>query len=462
MRNLSKISNPLVRCFIVASSAFTITTLISALVLGFKSDSGKKVVKKIGNGPLIALVAGGALGLILKEESARTQSNLDVDDVDEVDVDEVDVDESVWRDWRDFKIIQKQLESQEITSFYFQAIDGGALPDFKPGQFLTIKLDIPNQPRPVIRSYSFSDFARSQDYYRLSIKREGSPKDLDVPPGVASNFMHDGIAVGSVVACKPPNGKFFLEVDNSTPVVLLSNGVGITPMVAMAKACATENPQRHVWFVHGARHGEYHAFREEMDALEESYPNLHLHYCYSRARMEDSKMFHSHGYADTQLIADTIIPEIEQVFGNSAGAEYYLCGSAAFMDSLIEGLAELGVAEDNVFFESFGGGKTKGKPQAAATKDSAETEAIDSAEVVFSQSDLTVTWTPKDGTLLELALANGLEADNSCCQGICMVCTCALEEGEVEYIEELADEPEAGSALVCVARPKTEKIVLDL
>jgi len=450
LSSLRKIKNPLTRCFTFASTAFTITTLISVLILGLQSESRQKAFKKIGNGPLIALVLGAALGLVIKEKSEKSKSKDDLDNK-----------EHSWQDWRDLEIFHKQPESKEITSYYFQAIDGKALPCFKPGQFLTIKLDIPGEPRPVIRSYSFSDFSGSQDYYRLSIKREGSPRDLDVPPGVASNFIHDNIETGSVVACKPPNGKFFLEVGSSVPAVLISNGVGITPMVAMAKACAIENPRRHIWFIHGARNGKYHALREEMDGLEKLYANLHLHYCYSRPQVEDSEMFHHHGYANTELIANVIIPQIETLYGSSIDAEYYLCGSSAFMDSLIEGLAGLGVAEDNVFFESFGGGKTKGK-SLAKDNDSATTETLDSAEVVFSKSNQTVTWTPDAGTLLELAQANGLEPENSCCQGVCMICMCSLEEGKVEYIEPPADEPDKDSVLVCIARPKTERVVIDL
>ena len=116
----------------------------------------------------------------------------------------------VWKDWRNFVVDRKVQESQEITSFYLKPQDQGDLPDFKPGQFLTIKLDIPDQARPVIRTYSLSDYENGSGYYRLSIKKEGAPKGLDVPPGVGSSFMHDQIHEGSVIPAKPPNGKFFI------------------------------------------------------------------------------------------------------------------------------------------------------------------------------------------------------------------------------------------------------------
>ncbi|MEL6930480.1 MAG: 2Fe-2S iron-sulfur cluster-binding protein [Cyanobacteria bacterium J06600_6] len=355
-------------------------------------------------------------------------------------------------------MFKKEAESEEITSFYFQPVDGKPIANFKPGQYLTIKLDIPDHDRPVIRTYSLSDYPESQDYYRLSIKREPAPKNLDVPPGIASNFMHDYIEVGSVIPCKPPKGKFYLEVDNNIPAVLISNGVGITPMISMAKACAQQNPDRHVWFIHGARNGEYHACKSQMESIKQSYPNLHLHYRYSRPNPEDEGQYHSQGYADKQLLADTIIPEIQQTHNGSSAAEYYLCGSPPFMDSLRTGLDELNVPEERVYFESFGGGKTKGKTEAAE----ATTGTIESAEVTFATSNKTVTWTPADGTLLEFAEANGLSPDYSCRQGVCHTCTCSIQSGEVEYTDEPAGEPESGNVLICVSRPKTSKIVLDL
>ena len=449
LRSLGRIQNPLLRSVTAASSAFAIVTIIATLAIGLSDKGNDKTANKTTiYASLIALAVGAGGGLIVKadpksQKSSTTAKSKATD---------------AWQDWRDFKIIKKEAESKEITSFYLQPVDGKPIPDFKPGQYLTIQLDIGDRDKPVIRTYSLSDYPESQDYYRLSIKREGSPKNLDVPPGVGSNFMHDRIEVGSVIPCKPPKGKFYLEVDNAVPAVLVSNGVGITPMISMASACAKQNPQRHVWFIHGARNGENHACRQQINTLKASYPNLHVHYCYSRPNSEDEGKYNSQGYADKQLIADTILPEVKQAHNGSTDAEYYLCGSPAFMDSIREGLGELGAPEDKVYFESFGGGKTKGKAEAATST----AGAVESAEVTFAQSNKTVTWTPADGTLLEFAEANGLSPDYSCRQGVCHTCTCCIESGEVEYTDEPAGEPEAGNVLICVSRPKTDKIVLDL
>ena len=450
LTSLGKINNPLLRSITAASTSFSIVILVAAVALGLPHPKDKSA-NKIGiYASLLAFIAGAGAGLVVKENSA-TKNKQDKKDRPQDDI---------WQDWRDFKIVKKEVESQEITSFYLKPVDGGKLPDFKPGQFLTIKLDIPERDRPVIRTYSLSDYPDSQDYYRLSIKREGSPRDLDVPPGVASNFMHDNVQEDSTIACKPPSGKFYLEVDNSVPAVLISNGVGITPMISMAKAVAKNNPQRHVWFIHGARNAEYHACRDEIDRISSlySYPNFHVHYCYSRPRPEDEGKYHTQGYADKQLLADTVIPQIESTHNGVAEAEYFLCGSPAFMDSLKQGLNELSVSEERVYFESFGGGKTKGKAQSNGKNQ----KSIDSAEVVFAQSDRTLTWTPEDGTLLEFAEANNIDPEFSCRQGICLTCMCQLKEGEVKYLEEPSGEPDEGAVLICISKPKSNKLVLDL
>lgn len=450
--SLSKINDPWLRILTGASASFAIVTIVSAVTIGLTTPKNKSApANKIAiYSSLLAIAVGGVVGFVAGDASFKHDSTENQQDTST----RQDTSDA-WTGWRDFQIVKKEVESQEITSFYFKPVDGGSLPDFKPGQFLTIKLDISDQERPVIRTYSLSDYSVTQDYYRLSIKREGSPKGLDVPPGIASNFMHDRINVGSIIPCKPPNGKFLIDIDRSTPAVLISNGVGITPMISMAKAIARKNPQRHVWFLHGARNSEYHACREEVNAIANSSANLQINYSYSRPKPEDTGFYHNQGYVDKQLLEKSILPQIDRV-DSLTNAEYYLCGSPKFMDSIRSGLAELGVSEDNVFFESFGGGKTKGKAEKTSQN------GVDSAEIVFTSSDRTLNWTKNDGTILEFAEANNIDPPYSCRQGVCLTCMCALEEGEVEYTESPTGEPDEGSVLICIAKPKSSKIVLDL
>ncbi|MGF1535220.1 MAG: 2Fe-2S iron-sulfur cluster-binding protein [Elainellaceae cyanobacterium] len=431
---IDKIRNPLARAALSAGISFAAATMFGGAFIGFQQKEDD-AYKQFGHGAVAIAVVGGIVGLLTKPKVSSTKAAKDK-----------------WTGWRDFVVARKVPESAEITSFYLKPKDGGPLPSFKPGQFLTIQLDIPGQSRPVIRTYSLSDFVKPTDYYRLSIKRERSPKDLDVPPGVASTFMHDQVKEGSVIPAKPPSGRFVLDPTQSRPVVLISNGVGITPMIAMAKAVSRLNPQRHVWFLHGARNGEFHAFDKEINAIE--HPNLHVYYRYSRPRPEDDGKYHSQGYVDTDMLTDIVIPEIKQHHA-SGDAEYYLCGSPSFMDSLRSGLDNIGVPKAQVFFESFA------KPPKAG-KAAAKANTAASAEVTFARSSKTATWTPQDGTLLEFAEAQGLDPDYSCRQGVCLTCMCGLESGEVAYDEAPTGTPEDGAVLICVSKPKTAQVTLDL
>ncbi|MGF1514833.1 MAG: 2Fe-2S iron-sulfur cluster-binding protein [Elainellaceae cyanobacterium] len=449
---IGEIKNPLARAALSAGISFTAATMLGGAFIGFEQKEDD-AYRQVGYGAIAIAVVGGLAGLLAGSSGSAKPSS--------------SITEDRWTDWRDFVVTRKVPESVEITSFYLKPKDGGTLPNFKPGQFLTIRLDIPDQPRPVIRTYSLSDFGQSPDHYRLSIKRERSPSDLDVPPGVASNFMHDQVEEGTVIPAKPPSGKFVVDPSASRPAVLISNGVGITPMIAMAKAIGRLNPQRHVWFLHGARHGEFHAFDQEVGGIE--HPNLHTYYRYSRPRPEDEGKYHSQGYVDTEMLTNIVIPKIKEHHAPEKAiedapkeAEYYLCGSPSFMDDLRSGLDDIGVPKTQVFFESFS------KPsKAAATTErkgdsSAASSAADSAEVTFARSGKTATWTPEAGTLLEFAEAQGINPDYSCRQGVCLTCMCGLETGEVAYDEEPTGTPDDGAVLICVSKPKTAQVTLDL
>jgi ferredoxin-NADP reductase len=344
-------------------------------------------------------------------------------------------------------VVRKVKESAEITSFYLQPADGKEIPSFRPGQFLTIKLTIPGQAQPVIRTYSLSDYPEPCNYYRLSIKRESAPPGLDVPPGLSSNFMHDQVQEGSIVPAKPPSGNFVLDVSKPIPAVLISNGVGITPMIAMAKACSHLNPDRPLRFLHGARDGEYHAFRDEVLSLAAQNPNLQVHFAYSRPQPKDAGKFHSTGYVDMALIQTLV----------DRDAEFFLCGSPPFLQSLREGLQAWGVPDERVFFESFA--RARITPPENRSPASATGQM---AEIIFSQSDKSLIWQDEHNSILEFAEAHGLNPDYSCRQGICGTCMCKILEGEVAYQIEPTATIDEGSVLICISKPKTAKVVLDL
>ncbi len=441
--SLKGIQNPVIRSLTAAAIAGSIITMASAVILGVTNSKQESAYKVGVYSTLLGTGCGALLGLVGVGASERKSAQSGSSRSDNQSI-ETRPDNA----WRNFTVVRKVKESQEITSFYLQ-LESGKLSNFQPGQYLTIKLDIPGQAKPVIRTYSLSDYNEPCEYYRLSIKREEMPNGLEVPPGIASNFMHDSIQEGSVIAAKPPSGKFVLDVQKSLPVVLISNGVGITPMISMAKACSRLNTERSIWFVHGARNGEFHAFRDEVEALASENPHLHVHFTYSRPLAEDEGHYHNVGYVDTALI--------QQLVGHEA--EYFLCGSPPFMQSLQEGLKAAEVSENQIFSESF----TNRIPPAIDPVDSTpSTDAVESAEIVFAKSGKTFTWHKDDGSILEFAEANDLEPAYSCRQGICGTCMCKISEGEVNYQETPSATIDVGSVLICISQPKTSRVVLDL
>lgn len=440
LENIRRIKNPIFRSFAAASIAFSVITIVSGVVLGLTNPKDKSASQLGIYSSLLGTGCGAIFGLVLTSKASQETSVSR----------EVTPNSKIWKDWRNFVVVRKEKESEEITSFYLQPEDKGEIPNFQPGQFLTIKLDIPGQDKPVIRTYSLSDYSDLSEYYRLSIKREATPKDLDVPPGVASNFMHDRIHSGSIIPAKPPNGKFVLDVKKSIPAVLISNGVGITPMISMAKAATRLNPNRPIWFVHGTRDGRFHAFREEVTGLAQQNPNLNVHFRYSRPTPEDEGHYHSVGYVDATLIKQLVRQE----------AEYFLCGSPSFMQSIMQGLKESGVPDNRVFFESF----EKPMKGAKGTQTLAATpgEEVEEAEIVFAKSGQTLTWKQGDGSILEFAEANDINPPFSCRAGICGTCMCKINAGEVAYQEEPTAAIDDGSVLICISQPGSSRVVLDI
>jgi ferredoxin-NADP reductase len=362
-----------------------------------------------------------------------------------------------WKSWREFQVIRKHPESAEITSFELAPSDGEALPAFAPGQFLTLELPIPGQVQPVVRTYSLSDFppaGQAIRHYRLSIKREPAPEGQNVPPGLASNFLHDHIGEGATLRARAPAGSFVLNTSSSKPIVLISNGVGITPMVAMAKAAIAQPSQRQIWFVHGCRNAQFHAFQEEMAALAASHPNLNLHIAYSRPGDGDSGRYQSKGYVDGALLRSLV----------NQDADYFLCGSPPFMQGLIGELKQAGIDEAAIHFEMFSRAPAPSDGPTQTGKPTTPETAAATTQVNFTISGQTAPWASSDpdATLLSFAEDQGLEPAFSCRAGVCGTCACRVIEGEVSYSREPSAPVAKGSALICIAKPKGANLSLEL
>lgn len=235
---------------------------------------------------------------------------------------------------RSLRLIEKVRESDEVTSFVFEARDGGSLPDFEAGQHLPIELEVPRAGAPVRRTYSLSG-APGAGRYRISVKRE--------PQGTASRHLHDRVEPGAIISAHRPAGDFVLGC-SECPVVLVSAGIGMTPLVSMLHALAAEESERPVWFVHGARDGRHHPLAREVRETAAKRAGIQVHVAYSRPRPEDTG-YDSVGRVDGTLLA-RLVPEKK--------AHYYLCGPLAFMATIQSDLERRGVRPGHIHTESFG------------------------------------------------------------------------------------------------------------
>ncbi len=238
---------------------------------------------------------------------------------------------------RDLRLVEKTRESADVVSFVFEANDGEPLADFAAGQHLPIKIQLGGRNEPVMRTYSLSNGPGDRGY-RISVKRESR--------GIVSRHLHDSLEVGAVVSARLPAGDFVLD-HGQRPAVLLSAGIGATPMVSMLHALARSPESRPVWFVHGARDGEHHALAREVRALTEASEVVRTHVSFSRPLPEDieGRDFDAKGRVDAALL-QSILPDLD--------AEFYLCGPIAFMADLQTELEQFGVPSDQIHSESFG------------------------------------------------------------------------------------------------------------
>ncbi|MDJ0611872.1 MAG: MOSC domain-containing protein [Kiloniellales bacterium] len=357
--------------------------------------------------------------------------------------------------YRNFLVERKEPESEIITSFYLVPEDGAALPPYLPGQFLTFELTIPGQEKPVIRTYSLSD-SPNPERYRVSIKREPAPEDRpELPPGLSSNFFHDRIEVGSKLRIGAPRGKFHIDPEGDRPVVLLSGGVGLTPMVSMLNSIVDGGKRRPVWFIHGARNGREHAMGAHVRRLAAEHENVRVHIRYSQPDSQDveGRDYDSQGRVDIALLKQ-LLPFDDY--------DFYICGPTPFMRALYCGLLALDVSESRLNYEFFGPASTlqeEAKPLGPAKVPSAEAELAGGLQVTFARSGVTADWDPSCESILDLAERQGLSPDFSCRSGICQTCISTLVEGEVEYFEEPLDELPSGSVLICCSKPKSNLVI---
>lgn len=355
-----------------------------------------------------------------------------------------------WNGIRKFEVQKKHLEADDQCSFYLIPHDGKPLPLFKPGQYLTFKLNVPGRDKPIIRCYSLSD-SPSDKYYRVTIKRVPAPRDKDVPPGVGSNFFHDHIGEGDIVDVQAPRGDFFIKPEEGTPAVLIGGGIGITPMMSMVARICEVNPNREVWLFYGLRSSSDHAFKASFEELAEQNDNLRLCICYSQPNEGDVE-------GKDYQFAERVTVDLFKKTLPSSNYEFYICGPPPMMATLPQALEDWGVPPSRIFMEAFGPASAPKKKKPARTEDATATGPA--TRVKFNRAGNEVDWTDNCDNLLELAEEHGLQIDSGCRAGNCGTCEVALLEGKISCIQagaEIAD----GSCLACISLPDGN-VVLDV
>ena len=358
--------------------------------------------------------------------------------------------------FRDLKVVAKIVESSLITSFHLETADGSALPAFRPGQFLVFRIPSGDAKGYVLRNYSLSGSPEDLSHYRISVKREPSARP-SLPVGLSSNYLHDSVMVGDVLAVDGPRGEFVLDEVSDRPVVLLSGGVGLTPMVAMLHALARRSSRRTL-FLHACENGEVHALRDEVNGLIGQRPGLSAHFCYRApsAEYRTANRFDSEGFITREAMQSLLCLD---------DYDFYLCGPPPFMQAMYQTLRGLGVAKDRVAFEFFGPAtvldtEVKQKP-IALTVGAPPVLADGAITVEFRKSGIVAEWDARTQSLLTFAEDHGLKPEFSCRAGICGTCTSRIISGDVSYFEDPLEDLALGELLLCCSRPKTA-IVLDL
>ena len=352
-----------------------------------------------------------------------------------------------WAGFRPLRVTEKTGESDNVTSLQLEPADGRLLSAGLPGQFVVLRLRPTSDASPLLRSYSLSG-EPSEARYRISVKRDAG--------GAVGAYIADGVQPGDIVEVSAPRGAFTLQPGDG-PVVLLSAGIGMTPMLAMLHALAAAQSSREIWWLHGARNRGEHAFADEVRALLAALPRAHSHIRYSAPGPCDrlGADFDAPGRLGAQMVGELGVPR---------DADFYLCGPAAFMADFSAGLESLGVSRSRLHTEIFGAqpSLTPGLVATPRKPPHLPTGPAGSGPLVsFARSGLNVRWGSPFQSLLELAEACDLPVRWACRAGVCHTCETALIAGHVRYQPDPVDPPADGNVLICCSQPQGD-IALDL
>ena len=337
-------------------------------------------------------------------------------------------------------------ELADVLSLTMRSPDGQALPAALPGQYVVLRLP-PAGGAPWFRSYSLSGLP-STDRYRISVKFE--------PNGAGGSYLHREVHVGDMLDVSAPRGNFVLQ-EGQRPVVLLSAGIGATPVLAMLHALAAARSARQVLWLHAARDRQHHPFVAEIRSLMPALANGRIYVCYSRPGSQDKpgEDFDASGHL-SRSVFDAV--------GFPREADVYICGPAAFMTDMKQALAAIGVTPKQIHLELFNGSESRTPGVVGATMRAAhvpEDDADTGPLVSFARSGIAAHWKPSYQSILELAEACDVPVRWACRTGVCHNCESGLVSGAVAYAPQPLDRPADGNLLICCSQPAGD-VVIDL
>ena len=350
-----------------------------------------------------------------------------------------------WAGFRPLRVTEVVRETAMVSSIYLAAADGNRLPAAQAGQYLTLRIPGAGTPAPV-RSYSMSS-APDVGTYRISVKEELH--------GAASGYLRRSLRPGTVLETAAPRGDFVLDAAGG-PVLLVSAGIGVTPLLSMLHELAAARSERQVWWLHGARSPRDHPFAAEAHDLLASLPHSHEYVFYSAATpAERSRARAAAGRLDKDKLAKLAIP---------ASASAYVCGPASFMIDMQQALSATGIDPAHVHTELFGarpainpgltGQNGRSPHQPPGPRGTGPL-------VTFARSGISAPFAAGWRSVLGLADACDSPTRWSCRTGVCHTCTTPLLSGDITYSPEPLELPPDGEALICCAQPGTD-IVLDM
>ena len=347
-----------------------------------------------------------------------------------------------WSGWRAFRVTERRLHAEDVLGLRFEAVDGGELPDYLPGQHITLKV-MAGAEGELTRAYSLTG-AAAEDHrlgYSIAVRHQRGHTETGEPcEGRVSGHLHRQVKVGDIVELRAPGGGFVLPLRSAHPVVLIAGGIGITPFVSLLESLRGRTDVPEVWLYGAHRNSETHAFRSGIGHLARALPCLRVIDHYSAPLVEDrcGVDFASPARLTAASVDASLIER---------RARFYLCGPLVMMEEFTRGLVERGVPAFDIFNEVF-------RSPAAMPKD-----GLQHCKVSFARSGrAAVDWTPAQGTLLQLGESMGLTLASGCRVGQCESCAVRLVSGRVHHLH-VADPEDMASCLACQAVPVGDVVI---